>query len=511
MPSLTLERGQFRQVPGRNYDTPKEVWGFELPAMRGPVEDAARRVLEANTDLLGLTGIHDRLACRRVIESAGAVHAIFSQRHHRLHVHRAYVTVHMTRDRAAYLIKNRAVPRDLLPDGRGFRLSAGEARRVAMRSVRRRVGEFTLHGAIERLWFPLRKRLRPAFKLRLISRRPRREIIVYVDADSGAILSKYDNLAKAGFARVFDPNPIVTLGDATQLLDGDEFLPPPESVYRRVRLSGLNRSGRLDGRRVSTRLTPQRVQRRSGRFEFTNRERGFDEAMVYYHVDAAIAYLESLGYRNGRAIFRAPIVANVRGTRDDNAWYSPGLRTLTFGTGGVPAAHDGETIVHELGHAVQDAICPDFGQSTEAAAMGEGFGDYFAGSFFAAQKIAAGHRHLLPTVMSWDGVQDPVSEPPPCVRRLDCRLTYESFNHRPTADEHDNGQIWAATLWDVRTATGRDVADRVIVESHFQLDGFTTFARAARAILDADRNLFGGSHVRALARVFHRRGIGPVE
>ncbi len=30
----------------------------------------------------------------------------------------------------------------------------------------------------------------------------------------------------------------------------------------------------------------------------------------------------------------------------------------------------------------------------------------------------------------------------------------------------------------------RAVADRLIVESHFQLDGFTKFARGARAILD---------------------------
>jgi len=44
-----------------------------------------------------------------------------------------------------------------------------------------------------------------------------------------------------------------------------------------------------------------------------------------------------------------------------------------------------------------------------------------------------------------------------------------------------------------------------------QLDGFTTFARGARAIIDADRNLNRGRHLARLRRVFHRRGIGPVE
>jgi extracellular elastinolytic metalloproteinase len=97
------------------------------------------------------------------------------------------------------------------------------------------------------------------------------------------------------------------------------------------------------------------------------------------------------------------------------------------------------------------------------------------------------------------------------VRRVDEQLTYESFDHSENAEEHDNGQIWAATLWDVRTAVGRDIADTIILESHFQLDGFTTFARGARAIIDADCNLYYGRHMARLRQVFHRRGIGPVE
>lgn len=135
--------------------------------------------------------------------------------------------------------------------------------------------------------------------------------------------------------------------------------------------------------------------------------------------------------------------------------------------------------------------------------MGEGFGDYLAASFFAGSKPA----RLRPTVMSWDGVlSDSV---PPCVRRLDEPLTVESFDYAPDADEHENGKIWSATLWDIRRAIGRAVADRIIIESHFQLDGFTTFARGARGILDADRNLYRGRHLGTLRRVLAARGIGP--
>lgn len=62
-------------------------------------------------------------------------------------------------------------------------------------------------------------------------------------------------------------------------------------------------------------------------------------------------------------------------------------------------------------------------------------------------------------------------------------------------------------MWQIRAAVGQDIADRIIVESHFQLDGYTTFTRAARAILDADRNLFNGRHKQKLQAIFRRRKI----
>jgi hypothetical protein len=228
--------------------------------------------------------------------------------------------------------------------------------------------------------------------------------------------------------------------------------------------------------------------------------------MAYYHLDRAIRYLEDLGYNRSRAIFREPLAVNVNGTRMDSSWYSPGLKRLTFGTGGVDDAEDAETILHEFGHAIQDAICPGFGQSAQAAAMGEGFGDYFSASFFAEQKP----KEYSTSVMTWDGITWDAIYDPPCVRRLDEKYTFESFDHGKWAEEHENGLIWSATLWDIREAIGRDVADRIILESHFQLDGFTTFARAARAILDANRNLFDGNHVARLRKIFAWRGIGPV-
>jgi len=502
----TLRPRTFKSIPGKHYATPKEIWGFRSDRGAGSPSAVALEFLEANREILGITAALERLDVRRVIHGLGADHVILQQRWRRRRIHRAYVTVHIGRDRRVYLVKSRAVPDDVLRGAAEPRLATASAVRAALGGGRRGKGRAWVVGAPELLWYPAGRRLYPAWRVRVHRTRPRSEIITYVHAVTGSVISRYDNLAAAtGRATVFLPNPMARVRGYRPLNAAGKVVRPPAAAYAAVKLTGLRGNGRLDGRRVTTRRTKRRV--RSARLDFSGPHfrTGFEEASSYYHLNEAVAYLEALGYRGSHRLFRRPLEVNARGTRDDNSWYSPGERALTFGTGDVDDAEDGETVLHEFGHALQDAICPDFGQSTEAAAMGEGFSDYFAASFFAARKPLA----YRDAVMTWDGARG--DGDPPCVRRLDSPLTYESFDHGPQADEHENGQIWAAALWEIWKATGRRVADRIIVESHFQLDGFTTFARGARAILDADRNLYRARHAAILRRIFRRRGIGPVE
>ncbi|HSB11514.1 MAG TPA: M36 family metallopeptidase [Blastocatellia bacterium] len=502
MDSLRLK--SFKVVPGTLYGTPKEIWGFRTGLRRAQPVHIAERFLKVNQELLSLKGI--RLRRTRIIESLGAHHIIFQQRLKGIPILRAYVTVHIARDRRVYLVKNRAVPIELFEPAAQFTVTQAAARQTALKSVSKKTGSARVVRT-ERFWFPLKSKLRPAYRVNVQRVDPRQDWIIYVDADSGRILRKYDNLASAtATARVFDPNPVIALGGSGRLIRDGKVQAPPETAYSKVTLRDLDKSGRLDGRRVTTKPTRRRTQQDDGQFCFTSDQPAFEEVMTYFHIDRALGYLESLGFRSSRAIFSEPIPVDANGTEEDNSWYSPHERSLTFGLGGIDDAEDAEVILHELGHAIQDAICPGFGQSHEAAAMGEGFGDYFAASFFAASKP----RRYRDSFGSWDGIED-TEHDPPCVRRLDGQLTYEVFDHTDGADEHDNGQIWSATLWDIWTALGREVADPIILESHFQLDGFTTFARGARAIIDADRNLNRGRHVARLKRIFHQRGIGPVE
>lgn len=505
---MRLEKGTFRSVAGTHWGSPKEIWGFRAKLPRGSALGRAKAFVAGNQELLALEGAQGSLGAPRIVESLAATHVILRQRVHGVPVHRGYVTVHLDPDGRAYLVKNRAAPRRHWPEKRAPQIGA----EAAVARARRYVGMGKNEGvefepALR--WLAVGPKLELAWRVRLRKTAPTEEWIVYVDAKSRRVHQAWDNLSLArGRGRVFDPNPVIALGSHHQCL-GAKGKPKQKldaRAYSEVTLTGLDGKGRLDGRRVTTRTTAKRLRRPDLDFRVASRsEPGFKEVMAYFHIDRALAYLEGLGFRGDRTVLARPIPVNVEGTKEDNSWYSPGEKALSFGTGGVDDAEDAETILHELGHAIQDAICPDFGQSAQSAAMGEGFGDYLAASFFEAKKPAA----YRTSVMSWDAITYPDYEPP-CLRRVDDELSFEDFDHSADADEHENGRIWSSTLWAVRGVLGREGGDRAIVESHFQLDGFTTFARAARAILDADRHLYAGRHRAALERVFVSRGIGPV-
>ena len=166
--------------------------------------------------------------------------------------------------------------------------------------------------------------------------------------------------------------------------------------------------------------------------------------MVYYHIDRVQRYIQGLGFNN---VLNHPIEVNIDGRADDNSDYSPTTKSLTFGTGGVDDAEDAEIILHEYGHAIQDNQVPGFGDRAETKAMGEGFGDFLAATCFADIKP----RNLRPTIGNWDAVSYSGDEPP-CLRRLDSTKKYPKDLSSPP-EEHNDGEIWSACLWELRPDT----------------------------------------------------------
>jgi len=138
MAGRRLRKGQYQATPGKYYGTPKEVWDFRTRATARAVPAVARDFLFANRDLFELERDLSNMQLRRVIRSLGAEHAIFSQFHGGLRVHRGYVTVHMDRSRRVYLCKNRAVPARLLPAAFDARITRDDAVRAARETLPQR-------------------------------------------------------------------------------------------------------------------------------------------------------------------------------------------------------------------------------------------------------------------------------------------------------------------------------------------------------------------------------------
>ena len=326
------------------------------------------------------------------------------------------------------------------------------------------------------------------------ARRPA-EWKIYVDAETGAILDKHNLLRFIdGKGRVFDPNPVVTLND-TSLEDHSKI---PDKAYADVVLKDLKNSGFIEGPFVTTKTTRNRIKRKNHDFRFKRTDRAFKEVMVYFHIDRVQRHLQDMGFDN---VLNHPIPVNIDGQSDDNSHYSPSDKDLTFGTGGVDDAEDAEIILHEYGHAIQDDQVSGFGQSSEGGAMGEGFGDFLAASFFSDVKP----KNMKPTVGNWDATAYSGDEPP-YLRRLDSNKKYP----KDLRDEvHDDGEIWSACLWELRAALGRATTEKLVIAHHFLLARDSGFEEGALALISVDKNLNKGKNDGVIRDVFVRRGILP--
>jgi hypothetical protein len=497
-----IEYSRSRRVARRIFD-------LQTPGSKKPARAIAERWMRAFADELGirkdLSDLHYDHQ-QKTKKSIFGRHVLYQQYVGQTPISGAWIRVDIDDEGRVFNIQNDLVPTSTLARrGRAANLKSrlrGDeaepiteelARRIALDLTRiRKGGRRRVLGKPELTYRPTDGEPRLAWKLVVGSTAPKGEWKTYIDAFTGEILWRQNVLKSATpRARVFDPNPVVALNTANL----SNRSPIPDSAYRTVELRGLDGSGRLDGPYVSTRLTRRRVRRSSGDFRFRRGQRGFTETMAYFHIDRIQRHLQALGFTN---LLHRGIDVNVAGQREDNSYYSQTDKILSFGTGGVDDAEDAETILHEYGHAIQDAQVPGWGEGIEGAAMGEGFGDFLAASFFADWKPA----WLRPAISSWDCIAWEGN--PPALRRMDGGKRYP---RDITGEEHDDGEIWSACLWELGDALGRGAAEKLIVAHHYLLNRWAGFEEAANALLSTDRRLSGGRNQSAIRDVFIRRGI----
>ena len=344
-----------------------------------------------------------------------------------------------------------------------------------------------------------------------------RDSLRYVDTNYVTQITKgavagISHFAKitSGSGLVFDPDPLTT-GHATYgdpgYSDNNDADTPELTAQRQLRAlrditlsSGLYR---LTGPYVNcldwdTPNTPVVTAANPDSFRFTRYQDGFEDVMVYYWLDNSQRHIQELGFTN---IQNTSIGADPHGFQGaDNSAYYPSTNRLTFGEGGVDDAEDADVILHEYGHAIHHGTVPGWSGSGQQGSLGEGFGDYWAESYSRSRGLWQPTEPPYFWVFDWDGHN------PFWAGRV---LNYSA--HYPeglTGTIHTDGQMWSSTLMSIWNEIGVDVLDRLVLQSHFYLaSSGVTMTQNADAVIQADRNLYGGTHVPTLVYWFGQRGF----
>ncbi len=161
-------------------------------------------------------------------------------------------------------------------------------------------------------------------------------------------------------------------------------------------------------------------------------------------------------------------------------------------------------VIHEYGHGVSTRLVGIGGLSgTQSGAMGEGWSDYFpisffddpiAGEYVSGNAVTGGRRY------AYDN--SPLTYGDLCTGPYGCEV-------------HDDGEIWAAALWDLRQfyvsqlglAAGQEAADGLVMEGLMLTPPNPSMLDGRDAILQAELAL-GGANQCDVWQVFADRGMG---
>ncbi|MHC4867244.1 MAG: hypothetical protein ACYTEX_24480, partial [Planctomycetota bacterium] len=318
-----------------------------------------------------------------------------------------------------------------------------------------------------------------------------------------------------GTADVFDPDPRTTLMDAN-MEDTDPDANFTAAYLNRTLRDITLHSGTysLDGPwvRIVNIEAPNTAPSTTTDGNWTARRgnNAFNDVMTYFHIDQNQRYIQSLGFTGGAGIQDGRIDADSDGVNGaDDSHYVPSTNIVAFGHGCVDDNEDADVILHEYGHAIQHDINPNW-SGGDTGAMGEGFGDYWAGSY--SYSTTNGPSFHPEWAFTWDGHNN-------CWEgRVMNRLTYE-YDPHSTYPAHAwvNGvygdELWGTPLFQafldlIGLGRPRTEMDRIVLQSHFGLGANLTMPDLAAATVTAAQLLYpAGPHALVYARHFGHHNI----
>ena len=352
-----------------------------------------------------------------------------------------------------------------------------------------------------------------------------------VDAADGSLLLRHNLVRHAAQGRVWKESPLK--GPRELVTFPDSWLAAASVVTTGNNADvflDTNGDGRPDTTNVAD-IQSGRALSNSQVFDFPAPDvlqdpRTFKAASVtnlFYLANAAHDFYYALGFTEAAGNFQtsnfgrggtendAVIVHAQSGAEFNNASFVP----LPDGIAGVmrvgiftnstftltddrDAGYDGTIVLHEYGHGVSTRLVG--GPSStgclagmQSRAMGEGWSDYFAASYYNT------------TILGGYATQEPKG-----LRRQDYAtytLTYEDIGNEGY-QVHQDGEIWAATLLDARRRLGSSVMDRLVMNGLKLTPCSPSMIDGRDAILAADQAANNGANRVGLWQVFARHGMG---
>jgi Zn-dependent metalloprotease len=358
-----------------------------------------------------------------------------------------------------------------------------------------------------------------------------------VDAETGALLFRHNlYVSFSGQVRVWQQSPSV--GTRSLLNVPDSWLPANPTVT-----TGNNVDAYLDADGndkpdsvTNTTMQNGRALATGGVFDFPFGDgtvqldpRLFQASAVtnlFYFINSAHDFYYKLGFTETSGNFQTDnfglggvgndaVIAEAQfGGFTNNAAFSPtaegtaprirvGLYTRGTSTklDDLDADYDGTVMVHEYTHGVSNRLVGAKTSTTclakiQSGAMGEGWSDYFAASFFSdpvhaayvTQNFVSGARRY-----SYDNYP----------------LTYEDIGNGTHGYEvHDDGEIWAGTLWDLRKSLGAAKTDQLVLDGLRSTPCSPSMTDARDAILTADQADNNSANRKTIWTIFAKHGMG---
>jgi len=160
---------------------------------------------------------------------------------------------------------------------------------------------------------------------------------------------------------------------------------------------------------------------------------------------------------------------------------------------------DPSVIWHENTHGVSNRLVgggtTNCLNNLQSGGMGEGWGDFLGGSFLSNPVVGA--------YVTGDAVKGiraaPMNASP---------FSYADIKNGTLAEVHDAGELWAATLWTMRTAVGKAVAEQLVIAGMKLTPCRPSMISARDAIIQADANLNAGANRCKIFTAFASKGMG---